>query len=371
MGGAPIWFARCAGYETAVGALERLLAESGLLNADSLRRRRVLVKPNLLTDRTPEQAVTTHPELLRAVLRHLKSAGANVSVGDSPASTANLRAVLEKSGVGAVCGEEGVPFVSFEGAGTRNFDQDGFSFSLARPVVEADLIVNLPKVKSHSLTKLTAAVKNLYGAVPGYSKTTLHRLYPKPSTFGRLLQAIWRVLPPSVSIADGVVGMEGQGPANGTPVRLGFIAASSNPFALDRAICETLHIKPDAVPYLKGLCDATANDVRGDRIEIDSFSTPSGAHILSVLPAWFTHFAAKLLWVRPSFDAVRCIACGQCARACPAKALTENEHTAPTLDGKTCIGCACCHEVCPKGAIRMMQSPVLRMARVFRGEWIT
>ena len=92
--------------------------------------------------------------------------------------------------------------------------------------METDLIVNLPKVKSHSLTKLTASVKNLYGAVPGYSKTTLHRRYPKPSVFGRLLKAIWKVLPPSVSIADGIVGMEGQGPANGRPISLGFLAAA-------------------------------------------------------------------------------------------------------------------------------------------------
>ena len=172
----PVWFARCADYGAPVAsALGRLLAESGLLAADAVRGKRVLVKPNLLTDRTPDEAVTTHPDVLRPVLRHLKAAGADVSVGDSPASTANLRSVLSKSGLGAVCEEEGVPFVPFEGEGVQNFTEDGFSFSLAKPVVEADLIVNLPKVKSHALTKLTAAVKNLYGAVPGYSKATLHR----------------------------------------------------------------------------------------------------------------------------------------------------------------------------------------------------
>ena len=182
----PVWFTRCADYGDAAGsALDRLLAESGLLAADAVRGKRVLVKPNLLTDRAPDEAVTTHPDVLRPVLRHLKAAGADVSVGDSPASTANLRSVLAKSGLGAVCDEEGVPFVSFERAGVQNFTEGGFSFSLAKPVVEADLVVNLPKVKSHSLTKLTAAVKNLYGAVPGYSKTTLHRRYPKPAVFGR------------------------------------------------------------------------------------------------------------------------------------------------------------------------------------------
>ena len=270
----PVWFAHCDGYGAPVAsALERLLAESGLLAADAVRGKRVLVKPNLLTDRTPDEAVTTHPDILRPVLRHLKAAGADVSVGDSPASTANLRSVLAKSGLGAVCDEEGVPFVPFERAGVQNFTEGGFSFSLAKPVVEADLVVNLPKVKSHSLTKLTAAVKNLYGAVPGYSKTTLHRLYPKPAVFGRLLKAIWKVLPPSVSIADGIVGMEGQGPANGRPIRLGFLAASADPFALDGALCRTLHIRPDSVPYLKGEASARAPEIHGDAIDVPKFAT--------------------------------------------------------------------------------------------------
>ncbi len=364
----PVWFVRCTDYGAEVeGAFTRLLAGSGLLGADKVRGKRVLVKPNLLTDRTPEQAVTTHPDILRLVVRHLKSAGAEVSVGDSPASTANLPTVLEKSGLGAVCEEERVPFVAFERAGVQNFTENGFSFSLAKSVVEADLIVNLPKVKSHSLTKLTAAVKNLYGAVPGYSKTTLHRQYPKPTVFGRLLQAIWRVLPPAVSIADGIVGMEGQGPANGKPVHLDFIAASADPFALDTAMCKVLHLRPSSIPYLKGMEKAHSPEVCGDAIAGKSFSTPVGAYRVALLPNWFARFATKLLWVRPTFDPAKCISCGQCVRACPAKALTLPSRTIPVLDKKTCIGCACCHEVCPKGAIRMRPSLVLRMAHAFKG----
>ena len=236
---------RCADYaESLAPALGRLLGESPLLlDKAAVRGKRVLVKPNLLTDRAPDKAVTTHPSLLRLVIRHLKSAGATVSVGDSPASAANLQSVLERTGVGEVCRDEGVPFVSFEQAGALSLESDGFRFTIAKAVAEADLVVSIPKVKSHSLTKLTAAVKNLYGAVPGYCKTTLHRLHPRPDDFGRLLKAIWRVLPRTVSIADAVVGMEGQGPANGRPANLGFLAASADPFALDIALCEILRIR--------------------------------------------------------------------------------------------------------------------------------
>ncbi|MBR3223465.1 MAG: DUF362 domain-containing protein [Kiritimatiellae bacterium] len=362
---------RCAGYDDALApAFARLLDESALLEPQAVAGRRVLVKPNLLTDRTPEQAVTTHPAVLRLVIRHLKSAGARVAVGDSPASAANIRAVLERTGVGAVCEEEGVPFVSFEREGARACSVDGFEFAVAGPVAEADLVVSLPKVKSHALTKLTAAVKNLYGAVPGYGKTTLHRLYPKPDDFGRLMQAIWRVLPPTVSLADAVVGMEGQGPANGRPVRLGFLAASADPFALDIALCGILHIKPTSVPYLKGLADLHAPELSGELVDVSSFEVPVGSHLLSLLPAGLMRVAAKVLWVRPRIDAARCISCGRCLAACPVHALLRPDnkaHAIPVLRRRACVGCACCHEVCPQGAIRMVQSPALRLVHAFHG----
>ena len=370
MEGNTVWVVRCADYAKSIGqAFARLLGESALLSPQAVAGRHVLVKPNLLTDRTPEQAVTTHPELLRLVIRHLKSAGARVSVGDSPASAANIRAVLATTGVGAVCEDEGVPFVSFEREGVRAYAVDGFEFALAGPVAKADLVVSLPKVKSHSLTKLTAAVKNLYGAVPGYSKTTLHRLHPRPDDFGRLLQAIWRVLPPTVSIADAVVGMEGQGPANGRPVPLGFLAASADPFALDVALCGILHINPTSVPYLKGETARHAPALSGDKVEVASFEVPVGSHLLGLVPACLMRWAACLLWVRPMIDASLCANCGRCVKACPMDSLARPGAPGrgiPVLKRRTCVGCACCHEVCPHGAIRMTQSPILRLVHAFR-----
>ena len=220
----------CGDYEAALApALDRMLEMAGWLADSAIAGQRVLVKPNLLTDRAPEQAVTTHPALVRLVVRRLKAAGARVTVGDSPASAANLACVWERSGIGAVCAEEGVPLIALEQAGAETFTLDGFTFPIARPVLEADRIVNLPKVKSHSLTLLTAAVKNIYGTIPGYAKTTLHRQYPKPEVFGRLVRTLWRVMPPCWTLADAVVGMEGQGPANGRPVPLGFLAAAEDP----------------------------------------------------------------------------------------------------------------------------------------------
>lgn len=366
-----VFFTRCVDYGPALAeALDRLLALTGWLDTVSLAGKRVLLKPNLLTDRTPDQAVTTHPELVRLVIRRFKAAGAQVTVGDSPASTANLRQVWQTTGMAAVCAEENVPLISFEQAGVKAFEVGGVAFSVARPVLEADLIINLPKVKSHSLTLLTAAVKNIYGAIPGYSKTTLHRLHPKPESFGRLIKTLWQVIPPTWTIADAIVGMEGQGPANGRPVRLGFLAAAENPFALDRALCGVLHIDVRRVPYLAAQAapEQTQPVVSGDTVAVPSFEIPSGAHLLELLPDWLVKRASRIVWVRPAFSDAACVGCGKCEQACPVHAVALSPAThRPMLDQALCISCSCCHEVCPKDAIRMTQSRILRLLNVFKG----
>jgi len=357
----------CGDYEAALApALDRLLEMTGWLADSAVAGQRVLVKPNLLTDREPAQAVTTHPALVRLVIRRLKAAGAQVTVGDSPASAANLACVWERSGIGAVCAEEGVPLIALEQAGAETFTRGGFTFPIARPVLEADRIVNLPKVKSHSLTLLTAAVKNIYGTIPGYAKTTLHRQYPKPEVFGRLVRTLWSVMPPCWTLADAVVGMEGQGPANGRPIPLGFLAAAEDPFALDRVLCAMLHIDPSRVPYL----DARAEVPQplGDPITVAAFDVPSGAHVLRLLPDWLVRRAGRIIWVRPAFSPEACVRCGLCVKACPVQALSLPAGApVPLLNGQRCISCSCCHEICPKDAIRMTQSPVLRWVKVFKG----
>jgi len=360
-------FVKCLDYgqglDTVIARAIELCEWQGV---DDLTGKRVLVKPNLLTERTPEQAVTTHPGFVRAVIRWFKARGAQVTVGDSPASVANLKNVWERSGLATVCAEEGVPLISFEQAGVQSCEIDGFSFSVAQPVMEADLLVNLPKVKAHVLTTLTAAVKNMYGVLPGYSKTTFHRTYANMGQFGRFVATIWKALPPSVTIADGVVGMEGQGPSNGRPVSLGFVAVSQDPFAMDRALCSLLKINPRSVPYLIDDLGAKYLCV-GDTINVPSFALPAGGSILRRLQC-FRSLSQFLLWVRPAFSETACIQCGKCIKACPVHAIRlETGMPVPHLTPKTCIGCCCCHEVCPADAIRMTQSWILRMAKVFKG----
>ena len=363
-------FTPCSDYDAALApALEILLANLGGWEAWVKPGQQVLVKPNLLADAAPERAVTTHPELVRQVIRALKRAGAHVQVGDSPASAIDLEQVWRTTGVADVCRSEQVPLISFEQCGTRQVSSDGLSFAVATAVLDADLIVSLPKVKSHGLTTFTGAVKNFYGVLPGYQKAQLHRTYLKPDRFCRMLRALYAVLPPSISIADGVIGMEGDGPANGDPVALGFLAASADAVALDLALCETLRIDPARVPYLADrVADRSAPWFTrvGTTPQIDHFVVPSGsAHLLRRIPEWLLRLAAPLVWIRPTFN-VHCIFCGRCAAACPAHALRVAAGKRPVLIRRRCIACCCCHEVCPAHAIRMHRSPLLRLTGVFK-----
>lgn len=362
-------FARCNGYDPDMlaAALDRLLAPLGGMSAFVSSGCRVLVKPNLLTDRPPEAAVTTHPELVRQVIRRLKGAGAVVVVADSPAFVTRVEQVWRVTGMQAVCAEEGVPLLCMEAAPLTTLSRDGYTFAVSNLALHADLIVNLPKVKSHSLTVLTAAVKNFYGVIPGHLKTELHKTHARTARFGGLVRAICRAMPASLTIADGVLAMEGDGPSSGTPVPLNFLAASTDPFALDLALCDVLRIDPGQVPYLAGLShapDYTARVRYGECPDVAHFRLPRNASrlMLNLLPEWLVRRVGTLIWFRPAFGSA-CVRCGKCVTACPVRAIALRVGGLPELNGPACIGCCCCHEVCPAHAITIQPSPLVRLER--------
>jgi len=330
---------------------------------------RVLIKPNLLTDRTPAQAVTTHPEVARAVIRQVKQAGGVPLVADSPANSTQLAAVWEKCGYRTLCEEEDIELLNLEKSGSETFDVQGLPVRIAKAVLEADVVINLPKVKTHVLTTLTAAVKNLYGTVPGYLKTHLHRERPGTTPFGKLVADIHDIVRPALSIADGIVGMEGNGPSGGRPIDLGFLGASTDAYALDVSLCRVLGISPATVPYLRGYLQSASVagiELAGARvgdITPASFAAPSS--LARLIPAWLAGLLGPLVWIRASVTEA-CVACGQCVKACPVDALVQEKGAPPVVQAKRCIGCCCCHEICPEKAIDMTQSLLLRLLR--RGE---
>jgi len=369
-----VFTVHCSDYSAVAGAVARLLDGLGGM-ADYVKPgQSVLIKPNLLTDARPEEAVTTHPEVVRAVIRAVKAVGAFPWVADSPANVADLAKVWAKTGMEALCREESVPLVNLEQAGSETFEESGMRFTIARPVLEADAIISVPKVKTHVLTGLTAAVKNMYGVVPGFQKTALHKRYPRAGEFGEMLAAVYGHVKPVLAVADGVVAMDGDGPSAGAPFPLGILAASADGVALDAVLCRMMGMDPAHIAYLTtaarrgfGVCDFGQIVVEGDGAK----GMPARVCRLpktvptALIPRWLVKVIEPFVWHRPSFSE-RCISCGQCVNACPVSALQLKPGERPVLNAKACIACCCCHEVCPVRAIEMMPSPLFRIVQAIR-----
>jgi uncharacterized protein (DUF362 family)/Pyruvate/2-oxoacid:ferredoxin oxidoreductase delta subunit len=282
-----------------------------------------------------------------------------------------IETVWERTGYRQLCEEEQVPLVNMEKLGSRRIKVGSMVFSVSNVALEADAIISVPKVKTHVWTILTGAVKNMYGLVPGFQKTTLHKEHPRPADFGRLLATLYKHVRPVLSIADGVVGMQGDGPSGGEPAFLGFVAASGDAVALDTVLCEFLGIPVRSVPYFEPLRRLRLGQTHPEQIDVlgevpssalrTSFRVPSTIRG-RLVPAWLVGLLKPYVWIRPQFTA-DCISCGRCAKACPASALTIAPSERPVLNIHRCLECCCCHEVCPKNAVVMVQSPLLSLLR--------
>jgi len=352
-------------------AVDRVLDDIGGMGSIVSPGKSVLLKPNMLTDREPECAVTTHPEIVRALIRTVRKHGGRPVVADSPANVTKIERVWERTGFRSLCEQENVPLINLEKSGSTVVSVGSVSFTVAQPVLDADVLISIPKVKTHMLTIFTGAVKNLYGTIPGFQKTTLHKLYPKPADFGKLLAVIYERLKPHLAVADAIVGMDGEGPSGGNPVKLGLVAASRDSVALDAVFCHLLRINIRAVPYFRPLAKAALGETDWTRINIVGARMDEGSpmkfRVPSSLPGRLIagpllQLFQPLLWIRPYF-VDRCVSCGRCVKACPVNALRIENKSRPILDAGKCIGCCCCHEVCPEQAVEMRLSPFLSFIR--------
>lgn len=364
-----VFFKKCSSYDLASDAVSALLHDAGFPSAN-LAGKSVVVKPNLLSDKEPERAITTHPEVVRPILRALKATGAIPSVADSPCSATKLEQVWDKTGFKALCKEENVELINAEKSGSTRLSFEGISYSIAKPFMDADAIVNVPKLKTHVLTSLTAGVKNLYGTIPGYQKAQLHKQFPDVHSFSRLLADIHRNCPPVFNVLDAITGMQGEGPSAGEKFNFGFVAAAPSAVTLDFAMAKLLNIKPSAIPYLPLLAAPLSPseftkrlEFCGDISEHDRFNikTPSTLRV-RLIPRWLVALIAPFVWIRPIFKD-NCIKCGKCIQACPVTAIAFNDNKNVTLSPEICIGCCCCHEICPVSAVEMTQSPLLNFIR--------
>jgi len=235
-------FKECSDYEKAQETLRSILEGYSFLIKPGMK---VFLKPNLLAPSLPEEGVTTHPAVLEAVLKFVLDCGGVPSVGDSPASSKGYQAA-KKGGLIEVCERYKVPFEELDDP----VEVTGSVFKkirISEKVLKSDLVINLPKLKAHSLMILTLAVKNTFGCVPGKDKTAWHIKALSPMKMADLFIDIHQVVKPSLNILDGITGMEGNGPANGSVKNFGVIGVSENGFALDDAVCKRLKVNPSRV----------------------------------------------------------------------------------------------------------------------------
>jgi len=333
---------------------------------------RILLKPNLLLGRTPERAVTTHPSVFRAVATSLQAAGARLSYGDSP-GFGKPHTAAQRSGLVDVASELGIELADFTHGEVVSFPEghQNKQFTIARGVLDADGLVSLSKMKSHGLTRMTGAIKNQFGCIPGPLKAEFHARLPKVELFSQMLVDLNAFLKPRLFIMDGVVAMEGNGPQNGTPCPMNVLLFSRDPVALDSTVCKLIHLDPSLVLPIQygvefGLGTDEGVEYVGDPIEmfvksnfIVNRSPLSTTERLGRPSRWARRFVVPKPFIRAS----KCTKCGTCVSVCPvhpkAVEFRGSGRTAPPIhDYQRCIRCYCCQELCPEGAIEV-KTPLL------------
>ena len=352
-----------------LGGLEQFI------NADE----KLLIKPNLLNKALPQRAVTTHPAVFEAVARQLQSFGCtHLSFGDSPGPASTPKQAAAACGIGPAADQLGIPWADFTAGQTVDFPAGkiAHSFFLANGVVDADGIINVCKMKTHALERITGAMKNLYGCVLGISKGAGHVAYPDSEVFADMLCDLHKVCKPRLHIMDGIVAMEGNGPNSGTPTPMNVLLFSADPVALDAVFASLVHLDPDTVPtcvsgakYGLGVKDEALIDV----ITPDAVLTLTEAAAQYGNPD-FDVFRGQMkkslvgklvpllpfLQERPKVNAAKCVACGICEASCPVpeKAVRSGNGQKARYDYKKCIRCFCCQEMCPAKAIDVHRSPI-------------
>ena len=326
-----------------------------------LKGKSVLIKPNVLRASEAKEGIVTHPAVLRAVVEKAETMGpASIVVGDNPGLFnygANEESFKQAGLMEAAMGY----YLNIGNDSLKvDFNPDFMStVSISRIVLEADIIISLPKFKTHGLTVITGAIKNSYGFLPGAQKAKLHKAAGSQERFHEMLVDVFRLRVPDLFLVDAVVGMEGNGPASPDLRNIGLILASDNAVALDAIIAAMMGCEPGSLRFLQkakevGLGDYDLSTIKviGEMKLLPDFKLPplGGEAILHNKNIQETIYSRTI--VRPKADSELCTGCGTCVDQCPVSALTMGDHV-PQVDADTCIACFCCQEICPEKAITL------------------
>ncbi len=361
----------CRDTQAICGAIEyffKVMPCTEKLTPDS----KVLIKPNLLRANTPDKAVTTHPVVIYAIIKSLKKRGVtDITVADSPGgrhTSSVMKNIYKTCGIDEVCKKTNVKtYIDDEFATLKTNGEMVREFTVLAPVKDCDFIINVPKMKTHVLTRVSCAVKNLFGCVPGLQKAEFHMRFPEKEDFSSMIVDLCCAVKADMHIVDGLIAMEGDGPGSGTPRRCDLLFCGGDPYLVDMVVSQAMQMPMMEVPILKaankrGLCpeNLPENTLIGDdaaKQPISDFKPPrsytgkldfssSAPKLLRPVISLVATKIAPKPWVIKS----KCITCRKCAEICPQKTITMEKSVAK-IDYTKCIKCFCCHEVCPVHAV--------------------
>lgn len=373
--------ASCTGYERSVceKALAEVLEPLGGLEWVTPGMC-IVIKANLVGAYEPEKAATTHPTLLAVLTKQLKARGARVIIGDSPGGLYNetfLKRVYRATGLQEAVEEGAELNYDFSQRVAENpKGKIAKEFLYTSYLDKADAIISFCKLKSHGMMGLSAATKNLFGAVPGTTKPEYHFRYPEPLDFAGMIIDLNDYFAPKLFLVDGVDAMEGNGPTAGTPRHVGALLAGTDCHMVDMICAKLIGLDPMTVPTLQaavnyGYINPSGEDIRvsGDiealRVrDFDRVLQAKSMQFRNVLPGklgqWFGDIARAALRPRPKLRKAQCVGCGVCCKVCPAKAIEIRKGKA-IITRKNCIRCFCCQEFCPKGAMKVHRTLIARI----------
>ena len=346
---------------------------------------RVVIKANLITFLKPDKAATTHPVLLSALTELLRERGATVIIGDSPGgpfSLPYLKRVYAATGL-IDCEKAGAALNQNTAIKQGTFPEAKVmrEFTYTAYLDDCDYIIDFCKLKTHGMMGLTGGCKNMFGAIPGTDKPEYHYRYPNPTDFSRMLVDINAYFKPVLTICDGIMAMEGNGPSMGKPRKMGLLAASKSPHKLDLVLAALIHMNREDVPtlmaaYERGLIPGTVAELNVSE-GWEQFICPDFETIGVKRGILFTDKYSGIvgkLWAgimkaavqpRPQVKKEDCIGCGECSKVCPAKAITMIDKK-PSIDYTKCIRCFCCQEFCPIGAMKVRRTGISKFLEKIR-----
>ncbi len=373
---APVSVKKCDTYdrELILDLLKEQFAQIGV-TSDTFKDKKVVIKPNLVRRCEEAKGATTHSSFAYAAAKlALEMGAASVTFAESPGgifTQATIKNAYSFARFDKLASEVGA-ILNYDIGATTCEASNGVqtkAFHILNAINEADVIINLAKLKTHGLTLMSAAVKNYFGVIPGVEKFEMHARFPDKEDFSNMIVDLCHMLcqnKTTINIVDGIVGMEGNGPTNGTPKKMGVVIASQNPFNAD-VVCSKIlgiypHVKITSVALERGYADPEPKTV-GEPIEncvIKDLVLPDGLDAVHLLS---NDKLLKIFKPKPVVDRSVCQKCGECARSCPMHTISIGKDKKIKINTKNCIRCFCCQELCPFDAIRVKQNPIFRFIK--------